>query len=190
MCVQSIPFVGSVDLPNESPLQSLTALSMYRHPLVGGLIRSFKYQRAVCLEEEAFFRVAKRFAMEHTLQTPSMIVPLAMDPERERIRGMDHALQLALVVQRALFPDVPVIQLLSRTRHTETNAQLDSAAARAANVRDVFAVDKSLTRQRILLVDDVFTTGATIYEAAKTLQKNTPDLSVDAFVFALSEASK
>lgn len=156
---------------------------------MGGLIRSFKYQRALCLEEEALQRLVLRFSQEYALRPPTVIVPLAMDPERMRTRGMDHALRLASMLQRVLFPDVPVVQALSRTRTTRTNAQLASAEAKAANVREVFAVDKHLSCQRVLLVDDVYTTGATLCEAANTILKAVPDAAVHGFVFACVETS-
>ena len=184
-CLEDIPFVGSVPCGAESPLDGLCAVSSYHHPIMGALIRSFKYQRALCLEEEALRSVFLKFR-EKFVQAPTMIVPLPMDPERERTRGMDHALRLAKLVQSVLWPTTPVVQALTRTRQTHTNASIKSPELRRANVQGVFACTSDLTRERPLLIDDVYTTGATMHEAAK-LCRAAGALQVQGLVLGLSK---
>lgn len=176
-CVKTIPLMEEAVVPTESPVKRILAISSYQDPLVGGLIRSLKYQRAVCLEDEALRAVLQRFASEvdflSTLQaSPTMIVPLAMDPERERVRGIDHALHIARLVQSVLFPEIPVVQALVRTKTVRANATLGSLEERKANVQDVFVCSVDVSGQSILLVDDVYTTGATMTEAATLLERH------------------
>ena len=174
-CVKTVPLMEEVLAPTESPVKRVLAISSYQDPLVGGLIRSLKYQRAVCLEDEALRAVLQRFALEidflSTLQaSPTMIVPLAMDPERERVRGIDHALHIAQLVQSVLFPEIPVVQALVRTKTVRANATLGSLEERKTNVEGVFACSRDVSDQSILLVDDVYTTGATMAEAAALVE--------------------
>lgn len=191
-CLETISFVGRVALPEDDPLGTLVAVSSYQQPLIGGLIRSFKYKRALCLEEEAFQKVFTQFrdtseGLSSLLPVPTMIVPLSMDPERERTRGMDHTLRLAELVQAVFLPNVPIIQALTRTRATETNARLSSIEARAANVEDVFACQHFVQGSEILLIDDVYTSGATMREASTTLHRSGA-ASVQGFVVAIGQA--
>ena len=85
-------------------------------------------------------------------------------------RGYNQSEMLAKYLARRL--GVPCIRALRRTRKTSQQAALDQAA-RLANIRRVFAPvgGETLLGMRLLLVDDVFTTGATLGEATKTLLK-------------------
>jgi ComF family protein len=100
---------------------------------------------------------------------PDLLVPVPLHKNRLRDRGYNQALQLAREVGRHL--DVPVAAgLLRRIRDTAAQQGLD-AAARKGNLRDAFAVTESLTDRRLLLIDDVMTTGATVRECALILRR-------------------
>jgi predicted amidophosphoribosyltransferase len=62
---------------------------------------------------------------------------------------------------------------LTRTRHTEPQIEL-SAEDRRNNVKGAFAVGRPcmLSGKRVLLLDDVMTTGSTVNECAKVLKKD------------------
>jgi ComF family protein len=192
-CLGTISFVGRVALPDDHPLTTLIAVSSYQQPIIGGLIRSFKYQRALCLEEEALRDVLLRFreesdALSALLPAPTLIVPLPMDPERQRTRGMDHAFRLATLVQALFFPTVPVRQALARTRITQTNARLATAEARAINLEEAFVCTENVKGEEILLIDDVYTSGATLKEASLQLHA-AEAASVQGLVLAQSKTS-
>ncbi len=102
---------------------------------------------------------------------PTVLVPVPLHSRRERERGYNQSLLLANDVGRALaLPVQP--RALRRVRHTEKQAQLESdIAVRLANVRDAFAAEARIVRgQRVMLVDDVFTTGATLVACAAALR--------------------
>ncbi len=96
------------------------------------------------------------------------VVPMPLHRQRLGRRGYNQALELARPLARAwklrLAPAA-----LQRVRATAAQSDLD-AAARRRNVRGAFVADAaSVVGQRILLLDDVVTTGATVREAAATL---------------------
>jgi ComF family protein len=99
---------------------------------------------------------------------PSVLVPVPLHPSRDRERGYNQAALLARELARGL--GCPVVdRCLRRTRHTRPQVGL-SGPERRANVADAFSCEQGapglLAGQRVLLVDDVCTTGATLEAAA------------------------
>jgi ComF family protein len=97
-----------------------------------------------------------------------LVLPLPLHPSRLRARGFNQSLEIARPVARALGIAIDPA-LLSRTRATPPQADLP-LKERAGNVRGAFACGGDLAGQRVLLVDDVMTTGATLREAARILK--------------------
>ncbi len=97
-----------------------------------------------------------------------LIMPVPMDWRRRLARGYDHTGGLARELGRRL--DLPVGEELIRIRHTPQQAWL-SRTQRILSVRGAFGLTAraNLSRTRVLLVDDVTTTGATANEATRAL---------------------
>jgi len=99
------------------------------------------------------------------------IVPVALHSRKQREREFNQAECLARAVSKET--GVPVmVGNLRRVKETVTQTHLD-AKARAANLRGAFAVKKpeGFQGKRLVLVDDVFTTGATLDGCAKVLSQ-------------------
>jgi len=100
-----------------------------------------------------------------------MIVPVPLHSSRLRAREFNQSLLLADQLGRHLARPVSATNLV-RTAATDPQTTL-TRQARLRNLRKAFAVRRpqDLSEKRILLVDDVFTTGTTLNECAKTLRK-------------------
>jgi len=110
------------------------------------------------------------------------LVPVPLHPSRRRERGFNQAEVLARGLAGVL--GVPVAEgCLARTRPTRTQTGLDRRE-RAVNVRGAFEAAPPPGTGRVLLVDDVVTTGATLSEAAGALAAAGVRCSCFAFVGA------
>lgn len=144
------------------------ALFLYEDPLKE-VIHRFKYQgKTACLPSVA--ALAKNLPHPAEMEVADWIVPVPLHPRRLRERGFNQALLLA----RAFFPKDPRItsDLLIRTRPTEPQTSFNGSARRA-NLKNVFSVvqPNRVRGKKILVVDDVFTTGTTVNECARVLKK-------------------
>lgn len=95
------------------------------------------------------------------------VVPVPMHAKRLRQRGYNHAERLARDVAERL--GLPCVNALERVRNTVQQARLDEHARRR-NLKDAFALRESVAGRRVLLVDDVCTTGTTARTCAKALK--------------------
>jgi len=140
------------------------------HNVVREAIHRYKYQRALWFEP--FLADLLLSAVLPTLREQSwdFIVPVPLHPLKHREREFNQAERLATYLGAAT--GVPLnLKLLRRIRPTATQTRL-TRQQRAANMRAAFAVcpRARLDGERIILVDDVFTTGATTSACAQVLK--------------------
>lgn len=98
------------------------------------------------------------------------IIPVPLHPERQRERGFNQAAELGRALSN--LSSLPLDELsLTRTLHTERHRALMDERARRESVEDAFQVARPrlIEAERILLLDDVFTTGATVSACAAAL---------------------
>jgi competence protein ComFC len=99
-----------------------------------------------------------------------LIVPVPLHPARERERGFNQAALLAELLAESVA--APVRPVLERVRSTTTQTAHDRAE-RMENLRDAFRLRKNrdVRDLRVLLIDDVLTTGSTLSECARVLKE-------------------
>jgi len=130
-------------------------------------IQSFKYgeNRAAL---STFAGLKETLPHLQAMAVPDLILPVPLHPERLRERGFNQA----LVLTKTFFPERHTIinaAVLARTRRTRPQTGL-SGAARRKNIKGAFtARADEVVGRKILLIDDVFTTGTTVNECARVL---------------------
>ncbi len=135
---------------------------------IGKLIHSLKFSG-----KKTGLRTMAALAQKSSIRelgTPDLIVPVPLHPQKLRSRGFNQSLLLAKI----LFPDHKgrIDHCLRRSRPTRPQTGL-KGAERRKNVVGAFVVKEPelVAAKTICLVDDVFTTGTTVNECAKTLKR-------------------
>lgn len=148
------------------------AISDYEYPL-----RSLIQQKQYGNRNAA--RQLGRLLWEHAplAHVPfDIIVPIPLHWTRYAWRWFNQSEEMAHVISR--YSNKPVVNLLERSKKTLLQAGL-SREKRSHNVRHVFTLSQNAQRYeraQILFVDDVMTTGATLYAACKALRPLKPTL--------------
>lgn len=152
--------------------RSRPAFDGLRSPYVfeGGareLVHNLKYQHQAALAEP-MAELLFSFLSAEPLPA-DVLVPVPLFPRRQRVRGYNQSALLARGLARRL--GLPVDErTLARARNTSSQAEARSVDERRVNVREAFRCKTwRLRDRRVLLVDDVSTTGATLDSCARAL---------------------
>jgi ComF family protein len=125
-------------------------------------------------------------SIEHAVDESDVIVPVPLSTARLQHRGYNQALEICKHLNR----EKTDATLLLRIKDTLTQSSL-SKSERLKNVKAAFAVEplraKKLLGKRVMLVDDVMTSGATLFAAAAALRQ-AGAAHITAVVFARTEA--
>ena len=162
----------------------LAAAGNYDDPILQNLIHCFKYRKmdflAPILGElliKYLNSLNPKFRILNSCLPTGMAkfliaVPVPLYFFREKSRGFNQAELLAKVVARHF--NLPLIDALKKTKNNEPQAKCKDAEKRAANVADCFKIKnpENIKGKNIILIDDVFTSGATMTEAVKILKQN------------------
>jgi ComF family protein len=135
------------------------------------MIHRFKYGQQVRLRRPLALLLLDRLTPFIAEAAPDLVLPVPLHSRRLRQRSFNQSLLLADFLAKEL--SLPLARnLLRRHRWTEPQVQLP-AAERIANVRNAFSLadSRAVAGKRILLVDDVFTTGSTLTECSRILVK-------------------
>jgi ComF family protein len=149
-----------------------SAIAAYRgRGVVRDVIHEFKYGHQIHLR----YIVAKwlREALDDERlrgRQFDLIVPVPLHPTRKRERGFNQANLIAELL--SVDVAIPLRPMLERIRYTTTQTALDRAE-RIENLRNAFRLRKNANVRglRVLLVDDVLTTGSTLSECARVLKR-------------------
>lgn len=172
-----IPFDGAgAHHPCSSCLRSPPSFRAARAALVHegpgrDLIHAFKYTGRTHLRRPLGLLAVELLTEFVASGRPDLIVPVPLHVKRLRSRGFNQALLVGELLAEEW--RIPLCrQALKRVRWTEPQINL-AAELRRENVRNAFSVpDASLVSgRRVLLVDDVFTTGSTVEECSRTLDR-------------------
>ncbi len=139
------------------------------------LIHRFKYDDQIHLRQPLGELLLESLAQPRLAAEPRWhIVPVPLHSRRFRERAFNQSRELAVILSR--HTGFPLCDTLRRTRYTTVQARLHRSD-RLTNLKNAFDLSwrekhfPRLKNEAVLLLDDVFTTGATSQECARLLKK-------------------
>ena len=174
-CLNKIPIQGQYK-PNTHNLDKVITALDYRHSLVKKAIKSCKYSpfaysvlKDLC---SLLIKLLKQSPESICYLTKNnfILIPIPLSKQKTAIRGFNQAELIARELANEF--NWPLnAKLLKKVKNNLSQTNL-TREQRIKNVQDVFKITKGqASPKNIILVDDILTTGATLYQAAKTLKQ-------------------
>ena len=181
-CKSQVTFAGNkyeivldiISNYNEYNFAITNAISLFKNtadmPIIN-LIYGLKYKGFISIGLEYGKWLADVLVAENMINY-DYITPVPIHPARRRERGYNQSDFIAIGINKILNNKI-AFDLLKRTKYTSSQTQL-SQTERMKNMINVFVLNKKydVNKKKILLVDDVLTTGATLNNCALTLLEN------------------
>jgi len=150
------------------PPYPLVTACYYQTP-IKQLLGALKYRQKIIVCHELARHLARRvfkLLNQELIDKPQAIMPVPLHWQRQYSRGFNQAQLIALALSAYL--DIPIINPVKRVKNTTAQASLD-AQQRCHNLDNAFKLTASINVDSIAIVDDVYTTGATMREMSETI---------------------
>jgi ComF family protein len=166
-CLPDQKICNSCD--QEFNLSRVRAVGIYQTPFIN-LIHALKYEEKTALVPILGNALTLLVRQDSQLSRADGICAVPLHPARIRERGYNQSELLARYVSAST--GIPFFDPLIRKKNTRSQTEMKDEKARQDNVRDAFEIKPGVrfNGERLILVDDVMTTGSTISSAAARLR--------------------
>lgn len=176
---------------NKPPLDQLIVASDYKDPGLAKMIHFLKYKFVSDLSIP-LGKILLKSLIKNNIKIPDIIIPVPLHSFRLRWRGFNQSELLANFLTGNLLPgiEIPVMNnLIVRNKNTTPQMKIKDYQKRQENMKNVFKLNYNypkldiIKNKKILIIDDICTTGTTLFELAKEIKKLKPQ-SISAVVLA------
>lgn len=167
-CQRDLPWLSGPEAEQGGEYFALCVSPLRYQGAVRDSFHRYKFGGVLCYAP-FYGTLMAQCAQNHLDGRWDLITWAPLSPKRRRKRGYDQAELLAQAMAKTL--GTKALPLLRKTRHTDAQSGKTGDSARRANVLGVYQVTDPtrIAGKRVLLVDDIVTTGSTLAECARAL---------------------
>lgn len=158
-------------------INALGVVSFYENPILKKSIHLFKYQRIIFMQEPLGCLMIKFLKETYFLskinKSNVLLIPIPLHKRKKKQRGFNQSELLAKTVASHFslnfYPEI-----LLRIKNNPPQVKINNFSDRKKNSENIFQISNPniIKNKWVILIDDVYTSGATMQEAAKILKKN------------------
>jgi len=165
-----------IEILPESVSFRLSLWEFDKYGYLQNLLHKLKYDHCTGIGEQIGREAGRPLMASGYVQTPDdwQLLAVPLHRKRYRTRGYNQSMEIARGVAFTSGISLLGEHVVRRVKHTKTQTGLNSTE-RASNIRGAFdiAEPSAIRDSKVLLVDDVFTTGATTFELARAMKAAT-----------------
>ena len=177
----------SIEILEEIPEAQVHAVGLYSSKPLRDLIHGLKFKRYIKAMDQ-IEELIQRYIEKNPnsiLKKYDLITFIPLHPARQRVRGFNQAELIAKVLGDKL--NIEVLPTLKKVKNIKEQSLIKDYELRANNVTGCFElINPILNNKKIILVDDVYTSGATTMEALRVLNAAEND---EITIFVLAKTS-
>lgn len=168
-CAAKLPYTSDNSKQTKFSYISAAVSPLYYKDSVRDSVIRYKFHSAISYSE-VYGQLISKCIDENNINC-DIITYVPLSKRRRWLRGYNQAELIAQEISKNT--EIPLAELIKKTRNNPAQSGTGSPDKRKANVKGVYkAVNTELIKdKRILIVDDVITTGATVSECAKMLKE-------------------
>ncbi len=182
--------VVCADCRAQSPLYDRFRSIAFYEPTLREAIHLLKYDKKLILAKHLIHLIQAHLPADLSATDYDVLLPIPLHTRRYRERGFNQAERIAQGIEQVW--KVPICtDILVRVKNTDPQSRMKSRQERMENIAGAFLVRSPdvICGQKLLLIDDIFTTGTTVNEALKVLRAANPT-SVDVLTLARTRPSE
>jgi ComF family protein len=192
-CASPIPDVrgpcGRCNGKGVRPFAAIARLSTFEST-TRDLVHAIKYGRKWATLRIVGAMLAEQPRVVEVLANADVLVPVPLHWTKRFHRGFNQSELLARSLAQGR--GLPVVRAVGKPRPTPSQTTMQSRVARRRNLRHAFTLidGRMLHGRRVVIVDDVMTSGATLQTIAKTIRRGCKPASISAIVIATASPFK
>lgn len=170
-CAQKLPADQMICGSCLNDFSNITTKVLFEYQIpVDQIILNFKFHDGLIKGNVLSVLFAEHLDVQYKNEIkPELIIPVPLHKSRLRKRGYNQALEIARPIAKRL--NIPIDKCsVIRSKSTKAQATLP-LKERKQNIKNAFQIKKNLEARYVAIVDDVITTGNTVKELCKVLQK-------------------
>lgn len=173
VCEKILPLEKICDnCKRKTKLTKFFSAAKYEDPLIKEAIHKMKYGFMKNIAASLSTPIIK-FLRQLNFDESFLIVPIPLHRSRERWRGFNQAKEIAIEISKSI--NIPLdSENLFRAKKISPQVEMSDYQKRAENIKNAFRIKNPeiFRDKKIILVDDVYTSGATMEECAKLLKES------------------
>ena len=158
------------NLCKERNLDKVFSASSFKNKIVQKAIHKLKYSYIKELSIPLAFLIIKHLQVINCqISNDFLMAPIPLSNKKKRLRGFNQSEEIAKIISDVT--KIPLFNCVKKIKETKSQTEM-TKRQRKENVQDVFLITSDVSNKKIIIIDDVYTTGSTMEEVARKLKES------------------